>query len=804
MALAAGARLGSYEILSALGSGGMGEVYRARDAKLDREVAIKVLPAEFSRDSDRLRRFEHEARAAAALNHPNIITIFSVEEADGTRFLAMELVDGKSLAASIPKGGMALDRLLGIAIQLTDAMSAAHHVGITHRDLKPANVMIASDGRVKVLDFGLAKRTPVSPLDVAQLSAAPTKTQTVEGSIVGTVAYMSPEQAEGKAVDQRSDVFSLGIILYEMATGERPFTGNTSISVLSSIVKDTPRLVTDVKPELPRELSRIIRRCLMKDPEYRFQTAKDLRNDLIELKQERDSGESQVAVDGRGRRAGGGRTARQQPVRIVAVAAVAVLVVAVLVAWMWFGRGSPASGAIDSLAVLPFVNIGGDPNTEYLSDGITENLINGFSQLRKLRVVPRARVFHYKGRESEPEKVGRELNVLAVLTGRIVQRGTDLIVQVDLVDVTNDSQLWGRQYTTRFSEIITLQDDIATAVAEKLGLSPTREERKRLTKRYTENADAHQLYLKGRYLWNRRTPATVRHAEQYFQQAIERDPGYALAWAGLSDCYGVYAIYGVLSNRDSIPRAKEAAGKALELDDTLAEAHASLGYADGYEWDWSGAEREFQRAIALDPGYPTAHHWRATNYLEPMGRLEEAYAEFQRAQELDPLSLVISATMARTLIFARHYDRAAQQLSKTLEIDSSFALAHLYVGLMDEQTGKIEHAIAEFKEWQHLSGDDPAATGALGHAYAVLGRRSEARQALARLQELSQTRYVAPYDVAVVYMGLGDTDSAMEWLKRAYEDHSAWLIWLKLDHRFESIRNDARYRELLHGMNIPE
>jgi serine/threonine-protein kinase len=670
--------------------------------------------------------------------------------------------------------------------------------------LKPANVMIASDGRVKVLDFGLAKTTPAPPLDVeGPTDAVPTMAQTAEGRIIGTVAYMSPEQAQGTAVDQRSDIFSLGIILYEMATGERPFTGNTNISVLSSLVKDTPRLVTDVKPELPRELARIIRRCLMKDPEYRFQTAKDVRNDLIQLKQERDSSESRIAVDRHAPRAGVGRAARQHTARIVAVTAIGVLVVAALAAQMWFDRGSPA-GAINSLAVLPFVNGGGDPNTEYLSDGITENLINGFSQLPKLRVVPRARVFHYKGRESDPEKVGRELNVLAVLTGRIVQHADDLIVQVDLVDVAHDSELWGRQFTTRFSEIITVQDQIATAVAEKLGLSPTREEQKRLTKRYTANAEAHQLYLKGRYLWNRRTSETVRHAAQYFQQAIERDPGYALAWAGLSDCYGVYAIYGVLSNRDSIPRAKEAAAKALELDDRLAEAHASLGYADGYEWDWSGAEREFQRAIALDPSYPTAHHWRATNYLEPMGRLDEAYAEFERAQELDPLSLVISATMARNLMFARRYDRATHQLSKTLEIDSSFALAHWNVGLIDEQTGNIEHAIAEFKEWQHLSGDDPAATGALGHAYAVSGHRSEARQSLARLQALSQTRYVAPYEVAVVYIGLGDTDSAMEWLKKAYDDHSAWLIWIKLDRRFDRIRNDARYLKLLHGMNIPE
>jgi len=781
-----GVRLGPYEIVSRIGVGGMGEVYRAHDPRLRRDVAIKVLPAEFSADSDRLRRFEQEARAAAALNHPNIVTIHSVEEADRTRFLTMELLEGRSLNELIATEGMPLDRLLKIIIPLADAVSAAHQAGITHRDLKPGNVMLTADGRVKVLDFGLAKLREPASLD-ADANALPTATVTGEGRILGTVEYMSPEQVEGKPIDPRSDIFSLGVMFFEMATGRRPFAGDTSVSLLSSIIKDTPQSVTDLKPALPQELSRIVKRCLVKDPEYRYQSAKDLRNELREL--EEDS-----ALPA-------GVPTRRRATRI-AVGALLMAAVGLIVGRLWFTRGA-AGGPIDSLAVLPFVNVGADPNTDYLSDGITENLINSLSQFPRLRVVPRSRAFRYRGRDAEPEKVGRELGVLAVLTGRVVQHGDDLNIQTELVDVAADSQLWGRQYNRKLSEIITIQEEIAKDVAEELRLKPTREEQNRLTKRSTESPEAHQLYLKGRYLWNRRTRETVRRAAQYFQQAIDRDPGYGLAWAGLADCYGVSGVYGVMSNKDSIPLAKEAAIKALEIDDTLAEAHASLGYAEGYDWDWSDAEREFQRAIQLDPTYPTAHHWRATNFLEPMGRLNEAMTELKRAHELDPLSPVINAVLARNFMFARQYDRAAEQLRTTLEIDPNFALAHSYLGLFYELKGMLGQAIAEFQAWQTLSGDEPAATGALGHAYALSGKRAEAQKAIVRLRDLSKDRYVAPYDVAVVYVGLGDTDQTMEWLQRAYEDHSAWLIWIELDLRFDGIRGDPRYRDLLRRMKIP-
>jgi serine/threonine protein kinase/Tfp pilus assembly protein PilF len=801
--LSTGAHLGPYDILGPLGSGGMGEVYRARDPRLGRDIAIKVLPAAFSTDPDRLRRFEQEARAAAALNHPNIVTIHSVEEASGIRFLTMELVEGTSLSDLIPKDGLPLDRLLNIAIPLADAISAAHQTGITHRDLKPANVMVTPDGRVKVLDFGLAKLRETSPVEPA-VSALPTMALTREGRIVGTVTYMSPEQAEGKPVDHRSDIFSLGVLLYEMATGARPFTGDTSVSVLSSIIKDTPRSVTELKPVLPRDLSRIIKRCLAKDPEYRYQSAKDLRNDLRELQQDSDGSELQVSRASRvdpGTPVGvatGHRTARR-----ATIGALVLLAVALVLGRLWFTRAS-TGGAIDSLAVLPFVNIGADPNTEYLSEGITENLINSLSQLPTLRVVPRSTVFRYKGRELDFQKIGRELTVRAVLTGRVVQRGDTLNIQTDLVDVTSDSQLWGHQYTRTLADLITVQEEIATAVSDKLRLRPTPDEQKRLTKRSTENAEAHQLYLKGQYYWNRRTGQTLRQATEYFQQAIDKDPGYGLAWAGLADGYALYGFNGAGSPRDAAPRAKEAALRALRIDDTLAEAHTALGVIKlVYDWDWSGAEREFKRAIELNPRDGSSH-MRYGGYFEDLGRMDDAIAEHKRAQEIEPLSLIIGAVAGRIFYHARQYDRAIGELGKNLELDPNFAQTHLYLGLAREQQARYVDAIAELHKGLTLSEGESEMAGALGHAYGVSGKREEAEKALVDLKNRSTQHYVAPFDVALVYVGLGAKSSTFDWLDKAFEDHSTWLMWIKVDPRFDGIRDDPRYHDLLRRMRLPE
>jgi TolB-like protein len=551
MALTPGARLGAYEILSLLGTGGMGEVYRAHDPKLKRDVAIKVLPQHTATDSERRARFEREAQSIAALNHPNIVTIYSVEEADGVLFLTMELVDGQPLDGVIAKGGLPLARILALAIPLADAVSAAHQKGITHRDLKPANVMVTADGRVKVLDFGLAKLVEPAAL-VAEVTALPT-VLTGEGRIVGTVSYMSPEQAEGKPVDHRSDIFSLGVILYELATGERPFTGETSVSLLSSIIRDAPRPATELRPALPRELGRIIKQCLVKDPEYRYQSAKDIRNELRALQQESESGEldaSRVAgVD-----AGGPIGLRKRRrVALIATGAVLLLAGAAVAGWLWFTRASTGR-PIDSLAVLPFVNVGADPEAEYLSDGITENLINSLSQLPSLRVVPRSTVFRYKGRELDLRAIGRELTVRAVLTGRVVQRGETLNIQTELVDVNEDSQLWGRQYDRTSADLITVQEEIAKAVSEQLRLATSTEEQKLLTKRSTENPEAHQLYLKGQFYWNRRTSQTLRRAADYFQQAIEKDAGYGLA---LRSRTATRSMGSMVSRRQSRPRREQ-------------------------------------------------------------------------------------------------------------------------------------------------------------------------------------------------------------------------------------------------------
>jgi eukaryotic-like serine/threonine-protein kinase len=772
-----GQRVGPYEILSLLGSGGMGEVYRARDTKLNREVALKVLPESAARKPDYFVRFQREAQSIAALNHPNIVTIYSVEGAGGIVFFTMELVQGKPLGDLIEKGGVSVARFLELAIPLADAVSAAHQKGVTHRDLKPANVMVTADGHVKVLDFGLAKLVEPSPL-ATDVTALPSGILTGEGHILGTVAYMSPEQAEGKPVDHRTDIFSLGVMLYELATGERPFTGDTSVLVLSSIIKDTPRAVTDLKPALPRDLSRIIRQCLVKDPEYRFQSAKDLRNELRELQHENESDQLDPS-----RRV---RTGASAPVGLMK------------------RRRSTRLVPIDSLAVLPFVNVGADPNAEYLSDGITENLINSLSQLTKLRVVPRSTVFRYKGQDFDLQKIGRELTVRAVLTGRIVQRGDMSNIQIDLVDLVEDAQLWGRQFTRAFADLVAVQEEITTAVADKLRLRPTSDEQKRLTKRYTENPEAHQMYLKGQHYSNRRMGQTLQRAAEYFQQAIDKDPGYALAWGGLAACYAVYGVYGAGSPREFAPRAKEAALRALRIDDTLAGAHTALGFIKlTHDWDWTGAAKEYQRAIELSPHDGTPHY-RFGILLSAIGQTDDAIAEYQRAQELEPLSPIVNSLAGMGFYLARQHDRAIAELRECLELDPNFAQAYLYLAWAYEQQARYEEAVAELHKGLRLSGGDSGMTGSLGHAYAVAGRRGEAEKVLVELKTRSQQHYVAPLDIAVIHVGLGAKSPTFEWLDKAYEDRSTWLIILNVDPRFDSIRDDVRYHDLLRRMKIVE
>jgi TolB-like protein/Tfp pilus assembly protein PilF len=630
----------------------------------------------------------------------------------------------------------------------------------------------------------------------------PTRTLTGDGRIVGTVAYMSPEQAEGGPVDHRSDIFSMGVLIYELATGERPFTGDTNVSLLSSIIKDTPRSVTDLKPTLPRELARIIKHCLVKDPEYRCQSAKNLRNELRDLQQDSDAGAPGAArVPAMETRPPAVTSRRKHLITLTTV--LALVAVALIAGLFWRGRTS-TSGPIDSLAVLPFVNVGADPNAEYLSDGITENLINSLSQLPQLRVVPRSTVFRFKGRQVDLATIGRELGVRAILTGRVVERGDTLNIQTDLIDVSGDSQLWGRQYTRSLADLITVQEEIATAIAERLGLRPTADDQKRLTRHSTENFEAHQLYLKGQFYWNRRTADRLQQATDYFRQAIEKDPGYGRAWAALADCYALYGFYGVGSPRDAGPRGKEAALSALRIDDTLSEAHTTLAWIKAtYEWDFAGAEQAYKRAIELNPNNGLARS-RYGVYFEAQGRMSEALEQGKQAQAREPLSLIINSVHGRRFYYDRQYERALEELSKVLELDANFAQAHLYLGWVYEQQARHEDAITELQKAFTLSGGESEIVGALGHAYAISGRRGEAEKILKTLNERSTQGYVAPFDFALIHAGLGAKDATFEWLEKAFADHSTWLFWIKVDPRFDSIRDDVRYHELVRRMRFPK
>ena len=769
-------QLGHYQILSELGAGGMGEVYLARDTRLGRQAAIKVLPANVAADPDRMQRFIHEARMASALNHPNVATIYDVGESDGIPFIAMEYVEGQTLAGKIGGRSMAPREILDIGIQIADALDAAHTKGITHRDIKPANVMLTSRGQVKVLDFGLAKTTRGESQPATSDMVTVLKTE--PGLVLGTVQYMSPEQVLGRDVDHRSDIFSLGVVLYEMATGRPPFAGTTSTETMDRILHTQPGSMAFA------ETDRIVRKCLEKDRERRYQTARDLVVDLRNL--QRDSG----AVLPR-------PWSRRRRLVLAAIAAAVLAAVSVGVSSL-VRRDQAPETAIDSIAVLPFVNANTDPDAQYLSDGISESLINSLSLLPKLRVTARTTAFRYKGTTEDPRKIGRDLNVRAVLTGRLVQRGDTLNVQIDLMDVAAGTQLWGDQYTRKLTDIFAVQDDVARRIAETLRLKLSGEEQQRLTKRYTENIDAYQLYLKGRYYALKYTIDGTNRGIESFQQAIQLDSAYALAYAGLAEAY-MAASGWYLTAREAGPRAKEAALKALKWDGSLSEAHSALALvAAAYEWDWSTAEREFKRGIELNPGSASAADYYGSWFLAMIGRADESIAELKRAQQLDPLSPLINADLGNAFYYARRYDEAIEQARKAIDLDPNFWLAHINLGAAYMQKAMYPEAIAEFQKTVAAPGF-PDGLVFVAYGLALSGRSAEARKVLGTLQGSNQPTSFA---MAVLYTGLGDKDQAFAWLQRARDERFIVLAAIKVDPIFDSLRSDPRFADLLRSMGL--
>ncbi len=809
-----GSKLGRYEILSKIATGGMGEVYRARDPKINRDVAIKILPSRFSSDRERLHRFQREAQAAAALNHPNIAHIYEIGKSEGHHFIVMEYVDGHTLREFMQTKDAGLIQLLRYLQHAAEGLAKAHAAGIVHRDLKPDNIMITRDGFAKLLDFGLAKLVePQGPLG----SASDVVTVVLEqhsrsGVILGTVGYMSPEQAQGRIdeVDQRSDIFSFGCILYEAVTGQRAFEGKDVIDSLNKIIREPVTPISSIRPQIPAELQKIIRRCLEKDPEMRYQSIKDIAIELKEMRREMSTGGADTIVSAlttstaiplstRGSSAEylvGEIKHHKRAAALIGAVVLGALVLAIA-GFRAYRNSGPAEVPIDSIAVLPFVNQNNDPETEYRSDGLTESIINSLAQLPNLRVIARSSVFRYKGKETDPIAAGKELGVRTVLTGRIMQRGDDLTISTELMDVADNKQLWGEQYTEKVSDLMSMQRTIANQITNNLRLKLSAPDQNRMARHQTENAEAYQHYLKGRFHWNKRTVESLAKSVEYFDQAIEKDSNYALAYAGLADAWFSRGWYRHVVPKEAYEKARTAAKKALELDDQLAEAHTILAaIKTTYEWDWQGAENEFKLAIQLNPNYATARQ-RYSLFLPITGRLDEAVAQAKKAKESDPLSLPVNENVGDILYLARRYGEATDQLRHTLELDPNFGVARGTLAKVYEAQGMYEQALNE-----RLHDSPPETAAQTRKIFAESGIRGVWQFRLNQMLERAKSDYVSPADIALVYARLNDKDQSFAWLEKGMEERSILFNYLVADPRFDNLRSDPRLADFLRRVGL--
>ncbi len=811
-----GKTISHYRILEKLGGGGMGVVYKAEDTRLGRAVALKFLPEKLSQDPQALERFRREARAASALNHPNICTIHDIDEHEGQPFIVMELLEGQTLSDRIAGKRLEVGEVLELALQITDALEAAHAKGIVHRDIKPANLFITARGQAKVLDFGLAKlASELRAAEAAETAASATAVTaemqlTRPGTAMGTLGYMSPEQARGEELDARTDLFSFGAVLYEMATGWQPFYGKTTAIVHDAILNREPTSPLELKPELPKKLEEIIYKALEKDRRLRYQTASDLHADLLRLRRERESGRSAVpAVP----------AVPAEPVSRVraplrwwlagAGAVLALLVVAAIglnlgglrerLQKRWLGP--PAARRVESLAVLPLENLSRDPEQDYFADGMTEALITELAQIKALKVISRTSVAQYKGTRKPVPQIGQELRADALVEGSVQRSGERVRITAQLIHAATDRHLWAKSYERDHRDILTLQSEVAAAIAREIRINLTPQEELRLASARPVNPAAHEAYLRGRYYISKGTEQELRKSIDYFEQALKIDPKYALAFTGLALSHaGLTSFY--LPPWETMPKAREAAKKALELDEALSEAHTSLGLVlFFYDWDWPGAEREIRRAIELNPNSADAHAMYSS-YLGAMARHEEALAEERRAQELDPLSLMAAGGVSWQSFIARRYDLAIEECRKAIAVEPRFGFAHTLMGLALAQKGRFAEAIAAAQKGNQLD-DSPLVLAMLGGIYGLAGKRDEAEKVLRQLEAQSKRRYVCPYEVATIYVSLGDKDTAFKWLQKAYRDRSDCIPWLKVDPRLDPLRSDARFTDLVRRVGFP-
>jgi len=741
-----GKTISHYKILEKLGEGGMGVVYKARDTKLDRIVALKFLPKHLLCDNEAKTRFELEAKAASALNHTNITTIYEIDEVEGECFISMEYIQGKSIKELIGEREFSQEEILKIATQIAEGLNVAHKKDIVHRDIKSDNIMLTEDGQVKIMDFGLSKLRGVTQL-------------TKVGTTLGTVQYMSPEQAQGKEIDHRSDIFSFGVVLYEMATGQLPFKGEYEQAVIYSILNEEPEAMTSLRSRLPREFDIIANKALAKNLDLRYQKVEDILIDLRKVRMVIESAKEPAS------------TKKPQP----------------------------------SIAVLPFTNLSADPEQEYFCDGMAEEIINALTQVEGLRVVARTSAFAFKDKHEDIREIGRKLNVKEVLEGSVRKAGNRLRITAQLVNVADGYHLWSERFDRDLSDVFAIQDEISLAIVDKLKVKLLGDEKEKMLRRYTQNLEAYDLYLKGRYHWNRRTPEALKKAMSHFEQVIRKDPEYALAYAGLADCYSMLAQVRVLPPKEAFPKAKALASKALEIDETLAEAHTSLAFVlSTFDWDWAGAEREFRRAIELNPNYATAHQWFAGRLLVNLGRTSEAIEEIHKALELDPLSLIINTSAGFVYLYAGSEDKAVEQAEKILDMDPTFIGAHYILADVNKRRGKYDEAVEGILKGASFAGFlSQEAVSALRETYASSGWTSYLRRWLEILQsKTEQGQVLLYYDMASLYACLDETEKAIEYLEKAYEEHDYSLSGLLTNDDFMKLRSIPKFVELIKKMGL--